>query len=658
MSVACLLGTVPLAIIGERGVTSVDLGQWQIAAFAPGFLVSGWWLTQRRPRLAIGWIFIAAGVTVAMAGLAGAYAAASLVRGWPGTSTALWAFSWMWQPQSTLLAIAFVMFPDGTARQRWHRGVVWLLAALCGASMLVSMIRPGVIVATPDHLDGAFPGVVNPVGVEALRPFTDAVANPLLAASLVVFLVPMVVTGIGWWQSSGLRRRQFRWATLLQIAGVVVTAITIGLPGNLGPALILLQTLATQLLIVVAILQWRAFDVDVVIRRSLLAGSLLVFVLGVYGLAVVIVSAAVGRDGRLPSLIGAAVVVVTFPPAAFAVRSFVNRSFYGRRGDPYGVVAELGRRASAASEPKAALQEIVAAITDELKLPHAAIVDDQQRLLASSGGIEAGDDPVDFELEHQGVVVGTLRVGHRRGEDEMNPADQRLLLTLAHQVGASVRSYQLLDGLQAAREQLVVAREDERRRIQRDLHDGLGPQLTAVTMHLDAARNHLAAGNTDDTDGLLRDARRELHQAGGDVRRLVYSLGDPSIASLGLAPAVEAQVRLITQASGVAAVIDLRPLPPLSAATEEAIHRVIAEAVTNVVRHACAATCHVTLWSEGGNVLATVVDDGVGVGPGAHPGVGTRSFRDRADELGGTVTIQAGVGCGTVVRLELPIAPA
>ena len=365
-----------------------------------------------------------------------------------------------------------------------------------------------------------------------------------------------------------------------------------GLPGNLGTALILVQTLATQLLIVVAILQWRAFDVDVVIRRSLLAGTVLVVGLGVYGVVVAIVSSTVGRDGGVPSLVGAAAVVLTVAPAALIARRVVDRAFYGRRGDPYAVVAELGRRASAASAPGEALDEIVEAITQELKLPYAAILDAEAVMLASSGTLASNDDCADLPLEHQGVAVGALRVGYRRGEDGLSAAEERLLSTLAHQVGASVRALQLVDGLKAAREQLVVAREDERRRIQRDLHDGLGPQLTAVTMHLDAARNHLAAGNPTDTDDLLRDARRELHQAGGDVRRLVYSLGDPSIASRGLPSAIDAQVRLLTQATGVHADIDLQPLPPLSAATEEAIHRIISEAVTNVVRHAQASTMH------------------------------------------------------------------
>jgi len=162
----------------------------------------------------------------------------------------------------------------------------------------------------------------------------------------------------------------------------------VGLPGNLGPALILVQTLATQLLIVVAILQWRAFDVDVVIRRSVLAGTLLVVALGVYGVVVAIVSSAVGRDGRVPSLVGAAAVVLTVVPAALIARRVVDRAFYGRRGDPYAVVAELGRRASAASAPGEALDEIVEAITHELKLPYAAILDSEAVMLASSGTLQ------------------------------------------------------------------------------------------------------------------------------------------------------------------------------------------------------------------------------------------------------------------------------
>ena len=202
LSVACLLVTAPFAVIGERGLTTVDLGQWQIAAFAPGFLISGWWLTQRRPRLAIGWLFLVAGASAAIAGLAGAYAEASLVRGWPGTAVSLWVFSWMWQPPSTLLAIAFVVFPDGHIQHRWHRWTVWLLAVLCGVSMLVSIVRPGVIVATPDHLDGTFPGVDNPIGIQALGEIAEPVANVLLAFSFLVFLLPIVITAIGWVRSA------------------------------------------------------------------------------------------------------------------------------------------------------------------------------------------------------------------------------------------------------------------------------------------------------------------------------------------------------------------------------------------------------------------------------------------------------------------------
>ena len=277
------------------------------------------------------------------------------MRGWPGTAVSLWVFSWMWQPQSTLLAIAFVVFPDGHIQHRWHRWTVWLLAGLCGASMLVSIVRPGVIVATPDHLDGTFPGVDNPIGIQALGPIAEPVANMLLAFSFVVFLLPIVVTAIGWVRSADIRRRQYRWATLLQIAGIVATVVVVGLPGNVGSALILVQTLATQVLIVVAILRWRAFDVDVVIRRSVLAGTLLVVGLGVYGVVVAIVSSTVGRDGRVASLVGAGAVVLTVAPAALIAahrrRPGLLRSTWrpvrrGRRTGPEGVGRERSRRSA------------------------------------------------------------------------------------------------------------------------------------------------------------------------------------------------------------------------------------------------------------------------------------------------------------------------
>lgn len=658
LSIACVVITVPLAVAAETGPSDLDMGEWAFAGFVPGFVVSGWWLTQRRPRMAIGWLFLVAGATAAIAALTGTYAGASYVRGWPGTAWSMWVFSWMWQPHSNLLAIAFVVFPDGHARHRWHRATVWLLAGLSATGMLVSVVRPGVIVGTPNHPDGTFPGVVNPVGIDSLAQLTESASDVLLAVGFVAFLLPIVVTSIGWARSADVRRRQYRWATLLQVVGVVASALVLGLPGSLGVSLIILQTMATQLLVVVAILQWRAFDVDVVVRRSLLAGAVLAGALGVYAVVVTVVSVAVGNDGRVPSLVGVGAVVVTVAPVALAARTVVNRAFYGRRGDPYAVVAEVGRRASAASAPAEALADTVAAITQELKLPYAAILDLDGTELAASGTAVAPPERVDLPLEHLGDTVGSLRIGHRRGESELSAAEQQLLSTLAHQVGASVHALHLVEGLRAAREQLVVAREDERRRIQRDLHDGLGPQLTAVTMHLDAARNHLAAGNPVDTDELLRDARRELHHAGGDVRRLVYSLGDPSIASRGLPSAVDSQVRLLTQATGIEAEIDLQPLPPLTAATEEAIHRILSEAVTNVVRHARASRCRVALWAEGGHVMGSVTDDGVGLAPDARPGVGTRSFRDRADELGGTVAVGPGPAGGTEVRLVLPIGPA
>ena len=253
---------------------------------------------------------------------------------------------------------------------------------------------------------------------------------------------------------------------------------------------------------------------------------------------------------------------------------------------------------------------MVAALTEQLRIPFAAIRDRSGATLASSGDLDTGDVPFTVGLVHHGEDVGSLAVGHRRGGGSLTAEEAQLLATLGHQVGAAVAARDLVEELRTAREHLVVARQDERRRIQRDLHDGLGPQLTAVTLKLDAARNHLTADSVGPADDLVGSAREGLQQAVGDVRRLVYSLGNPAVASLGLAAALRDQVTQLTRASTVTADVEIDDLPAMLAATEEALYRIITEAVTNVVRHADATHCTVRIRCNGKGLETEVIDDG------------------------------------------------
>ena len=654
-AVGCLVATIPFVVLSERGSLDADLGEWVVSCFAPGFLVSGWWLVRRRPGMVLGWLFLCAGATVAVAGLAAAYAGAAAVEGWAGVDWGLWVFSWMWQPHAILISIAILAFPDGRLEGRWRRDLAWLLAAALALSMVWSVIAPGAIVTTPNKGDGALPGVVNPWGVDGLASVADAVGGSLLAVGFIAGVAPLVVTGVAWRRSSGIRRRQFRWVTLIQLAGLITPVAVFALPGSVGPVAAVANTLVMQVLFVVAILQWRAYEVDVVVRRSTVAASFLVVGLGTYAVVVAVVSGVVGRDGPVPSALGAAVAILVFGPASLWIQRSVNRWFYGRRDDPYAVVSELGRQLAVAVDPSEGLRSMVAALTEQLRIPFAAIKDRSGATLASSGDLDPGDVPFTVGLVHHGEDVGSLAVGHRRGGGSLTAGEAQLLATLGHQVGAAVAARDLVEELRTAREHLVVARQDERRRIQRDLHDGLGPQLTAVTLKLDAARNHLTADSGGPANDLVGSAREGLQQAVGDVRRLVYSLGNPAVASLGLAAALRDQVTQLTRASTVTADVEIDDLPAMLAATEEALYRIITEAVTNVVRHADATHCTVRIRCNGKGLETEVIDDGSGIRRDAQPGVGSGSMHERVAELGGTLHIGNYPSGGTIVGLRLPL---
>jgi signal transduction histidine kinase len=206
---------------------------------------------------------------------------------------------------------------------------------------------------------------------------------------------------------------------------------------------------------------------------------------------------------------------------------------------------------------------------------------------------------------------------------------------------------------------LVTAREEERRRLRGDLHDGLGPQLAALTLTLDAARN-LLRRDPEAAEQLLAAAKGDVVTAVEDVRRVVHDLRPPALDELGLLGAVGQQVqrfrRIEPGAQGLDVQLDVPPeLPVLPAAVEVAAYRIVSEALTNVARHAGARTACVRIRCCGAALELEVADDGRGIEDGAPRGVGTASMRERAGELGGSVTVTRPPGGGTVVRAVLPV---
>lgn len=664
-AVAVTLGAITLGLVlAQPAGRLMEVGEWVVVQFIPGFVLSGWWLSRRRPRLPLGWLFLAAAVTLGFAATGAGWTGLARANGWAGAAWGLWVFSWMWQPHSSLLNVAYLLFPDGVVRTRPQR---WLLRATyvdLAVGMALSAIHPGAIVTTPDKPDGAFADLINPVGIRALAGFFDAADLPITVLRAVIGLSPIVWVLWQWRHSEGMRHRQFRWLGILSLVSLVVPIAVIATPQTIGPIVAIVQTLATQLLIVVAILQWRAYEVDVVIRRSVLAGSLLAAGLAVYGAGVLVVSVLVGRTGPVASVAGAAVAILTFGPLSVWIRRGVNRLFYGRRDDPYLVVSETGRRLAGASDPQAGIAAVVTALTEQLRVPYAAVVDTAGEVLAESGEAAEVGERARVPVVHQGAELGTLHVGHRRGTVEMTADESALLVDLANQLGPALAALGLIEGLRAAQQRLVVTRDEERRRIQRDLHDGLGSALTAVTLKLDAARNHLGGGDSGAATDLVATARSDVQAALGDVRRLVYSLGDPTLTAKGLSDGLREQAQALTRGTDVRLELAIDDVGRLAPHVEEAVYRIVVEAVTNVVRHAGSTVCQVTLAVDGGELRASVTDDGRGI-DGQAPGVGRLAMEARAAEIGAGLHIgPAGAngsdgdgggdgGAGTTVELRV-----
>jgi len=340
---------------------------------------------------------------------------------------------------------------------------------------------------------------------------------------------------------------------------------------------------------------------------------------------------------------------------------------YGDRDEPYKVLSRLNRRIEATLAPDAVLQTIVETVAQALKLPYAAIrlEQDGKFVTAAEHGTSA-DDAVVLPLTYQMEQVGQLLLAPRAPGEEFTPSDRRLLDDLARQAGVAVHDAQVTADLQRSRERLVMAREEERRRLRRNLHDSLGPTLASLAHRHDVARD-LLAHDPAAVDALLAELKTETREVISDIRHLVYELRPPALDQLGLVSAIREQAAsqglrtedALRNTSGPIFSIDApRNLPPLPAAVEVAAYWIAQEALTNVARHARARTCHIHLSLDNNKeVRLEVTDDGVGLPANYRAGVGLTSMRERAAELGGTCTvtsIHSEGGTRVVAHLPLP----
>jgi signal transduction histidine kinase len=330
---------------------------------------------------------------------------------------------------------------------------------------------------------------------------------------------------------------------------------------------------------------------------------------------------------------------------------------FGERDSPYQVISHLGRRLEATLAPEAMLPAITETVAQALKLPYVAITlkqDDEFPLVASYGKPAA--TPLVLPLVYQTETIGQLLLAPRSRGASFTPADHRLLTDLARQAGIAAHGVRLTFDLQRSRERIVTAREEERRRLRRDLHDGLGPTLAALNLQAGMVRALIPQDPTE-ASAMVMEWRTTLRGVIADIRRLVYELRPPALDELGLLGAIREQAIQYSrhpETHGLQMmVVAPDSLPPLPAAVEVAAYRIAQEALTNVIRHAQARTCSVRLWLDDALYLS-ITDDGVGLPEEGRAGVGMISMRERAGELGGVCRIEPAAPRGVCVSAQFP----
>jgi signal transduction histidine kinase len=660
-SIALMAGALVLEYV-DRDLLPASMMGWTFGNVSGQVVnlavpVVGFVLVSRRPANPIGWLFLTAGLVLALEGFGAQYGLRALVAA-PGSLPAGRAFAWFanWLGVFPLAVLAFVflLFPTGHLRSRRWRPAAWSMAAVFALAAVVSLVT-----ATRywSHPFNTFSG-------EILAYLTATFY--LMVAAVVVGVTALVVRFA---RSSGEERLQLKWfaaAALLVVATIIPSIVT-----NDAPVTIVLQNLAFVCLfaaIGVAVLKYRLYDIDFVITKAVLYGSLAVFITAVYAALVVGIGTLAGNT-RSPLLaaLAAAVVAVAFQPARQWAGRLANRVVYGRRATPYQVLSDFAQRIGgtyAAEDVLPQMAQIVAAGTGATKVVIWLRVGDELHPEASSdGNPREGPLPVDGQVlpplpdsqisvpvVHQGELLGAISITMPKDEP-LRPAGQQLVTDVASQAGLALANAGLIEDLRASRQRLVTAQDEARRRLERNIHDGAQQDLVALAIKLRLAETTVAADPAQ-TEPVFGELKADTAGALENLRDLARGIYPPLLADLGLAAALNAQA----SKSPLPVTVEADGIGRFGQDTEAAVYFCCLEALQNTAKYAHATQARIYLQAHNGTLSFTVSDDGTGYDTRHTPmGSGLRNMADRLAALSGQLEIRSARRQGTIITGHLPV---
>ncbi|WP_158289490.1 GAF domain-containing sensor histidine kinase [Paenibacillus flagellatus] len=494
------------------------------------------------------------------------------------------------------------------------------------------------------------------------------------------------------YRGGAVERQQTKWVVyglLLSLTGVfLVSVVPLLVQADFyevkDPLRMLVLDLGVQLLMLpipvtlgISMLRKRLWDIDPIMNRTMVYISLSTFIVALYSLIVWYLSVLfqTGKNAVF-SIVAAGVVAVLFAPLKEKLQRMANRLLYGEQHDPFSVLLQLGNRLKESLSPEAALDTVVKTVKDSLRVPYAGISLDRSGLVQSAG--ERKTDVTVIPLVAGGTALGSLHIAARSEGEAFNEADLRLIGALARQAAIVVQSVKqamdirlLLADLQESKEQLIFAREEERRSMRKNLHDDIAPRLAAMRLTASLVTDWIRK-DPNRAIAIMTQFKQDIAETVEEIRGIVYDLRPHALDELGLIGAVRQRIEQLQHIQQVKDIADAAPLafeldaparlPILPAAVEVGAYRIVTEALVNVVKHAKADTCSIKIaidTAQGRALIVEIRDNGIGLpdqpASADNRGLGLTSLRERARELGGMCTIDNRPTGGMSVRAWLPI---
>jgi signal transduction histidine kinase len=625
------------------------------------FPVVGLLVALRRPGNRLAWVLLAVGVVAFLP--FEEYGAHAVAAGLPAGDWSLGFASWTWVPLIGLAGIFVpLLFPDGhLPSPRWR----WLARAVVAGMVLTSLA----ILLSPGTLaDSGYPNVRNPFGVPAIASVMDLAY--VFLATIPLGIIGAAASLVMRFRRTGpTERLQIRWFALAAVAVAVGYAIAMAVSFIDAPwvgtvenvALVLFALLPIS--IGIAVLRYRLYDIDVVVRKTLVVAAIAAFFTVVYvGVVGGIGALLEARSTTALSFAAAAVVAALFQPVLAGARRLADRAVYGKRATPYEVLARLGQNLAGTYASDDVVQRIAQVLADGVGARRVRVL-----VSVGSGMRELAVWPADAEHERpddlvvdvrdRGEVLGALAVA-MPANDPIDPVREKLIDDLAAQAGLALRNVRLtaelqtrLEELSAAQRRIVAAQDQERRRLERNIHDGAQQQLVALAVKARLARS-LVGRNDDKASELLEQIGAETQEALEDLRDLARGIYPPLLADKGLVAALEAQARK----SPIPAEVSPDGIGRYDQALEAAVYFSILEALQNAAKYSDAARVSVALAQANGDLTFEVRDNGVGFDSSQTGyGTGLQGIADRLRALDGTLEVRSAPGAGTTIAGSVPV---